>query len=117
MSCLLTIAGRLSNECGWILSQEPLVIPHGLHVLAKRWIVQRTLAWLVHNLSLSKFYEWRHETSETLVNLARTRLLIWWLVHQRALDDHIAHQEVFQKASDENFPRLNFKPFGCPRQF
>jgi len=67
-------------------NQEPPVIPSGFHVLPKRWIVERTFAWLGQNRRLSKDYERLPETSETFVYVAMTRLMIRRLAHQQALN-------------------------------
>jgi transposase len=61
---------------------EPLPLPSGFHVLPRRWVVERTLAWLGQNRRLSKDYQRRPETSETFVYVAMTRLMIGRLAHQ-----------------------------------
>lgn len=48
----------------------------GFVVLPKRWIVERTLAWLCRNRRLSKDYERLPSSSETVVYLASIRLMI-----------------------------------------
>jgi hypothetical protein len=45
-------------------------------VLPKRWVVERTFAWLGHNRRLSKDYEVFPQTSETFIYLAMTRLML-----------------------------------------
>lgn len=45
-------------------------------VLPKRWIVERTFAWLGRNRRLSKDYEQLSEISEAFVMLAMLRLII-----------------------------------------
>jgi len=47
----------------------------GFHVLPKRWIVERTLAWLGRNRRLSKDYEHLPAVSEAFVKLAMIRLM------------------------------------------
>lgn len=49
-------------------------------VLPKRWIVERTLAWLCRNRRLAKEYERWEENSEAMVYLASIRLLLRRLV-------------------------------------
>ena len=39
----------------------------GFAVLPKRWIVERTFAWLSKYRRLSKDYEWRSETSQAMI--------------------------------------------------
>lgn len=43
---------------------------HTFHVLPKRWIVERTLAWLTWSRRLSKDYELNHNSAETMIHLA-----------------------------------------------
>jgi putative transposase len=40
------------------------------------WIVERTFAWLGRNRRFSKDYEYRVQTSETLLDIAATRLML-----------------------------------------
>lgn len=48
----------------------------GFKVLPKRRIVERTFSWLVRNRRLSKDYERRVQTSETMIEVAMIRLLL-----------------------------------------
>ncbi|HNC47068.1 MAG TPA: IS5 family transposase [Acidobacteriota bacterium] len=48
----------------------------GFYVLPKRWIVERTLAWLSNCRRLSKDYERLPETSEAFCYLAMIRLML-----------------------------------------
>jgi transposase len=48
----------------------------GFSVLPKRWVVERTVGWLSRNRRMSKEYERKVQTSETLIELAMIRLLI-----------------------------------------
>ena len=48
----------------------------GFKVLPKRWIVERTLAWLSRNRRLSKDYEQLTEVSESFVKLGMIRLML-----------------------------------------
>ena len=40
------------------------------------WIVERSFAWLGRNRRLSKDYEYRVQTSELMIGLAATRLML-----------------------------------------
>ena len=41
-----------------------------------RWIVERTLGWLMRNRRLSKDYERKVQTSETFIEVAMIRLML-----------------------------------------
>ncbi len=43
---------------------------HLFRVLPKRWIVERTFAWLNWSRRLSKDYELRHNSAETMIYIA-----------------------------------------------
>src|SRR5256714_8266957 len=48
----------------------------GFQVLPRRWVVERTFGWLYQSRRLSKDYERLTETSETLIYVAMTRLML-----------------------------------------
>lgn len=48
----------------------------GFQVLPRRWVVERTFAWLNQSRRLSKDYERLCETSEALIYVAMTRLMV-----------------------------------------
>lgn len=52
--------------------------PHakGFAVLPKRWLVERTFGWLSHWRRLAKDYEVRTDSSEAMIYLASTKLLL-----------------------------------------
>lgn len=52
----------------------PIVSPFA--VVPRRWVVERTLAWLGRFRRLSKDYEFLTATSEVVIYLAMTRLLL-----------------------------------------
>jgi Transposase and inactivated derivatives len=45
-------------------------------VLPRRWVVERTIAWLGRYRRLSKDYEYLTDSSETMVSLAMSRLML-----------------------------------------
>ena len=49
---------------------------HLFRVLPKRWIVERTFAWLNWSRRLSKDYEIRHTSAETMIYIAFAHLLL-----------------------------------------
>jgi putative transposase len=55
---------------------EQMFPRRGFEVLPRRWVVERTFAWLVHNRRLSKDYERLCATGEAFVYLAMTRLMV-----------------------------------------
>ena len=74
---------------GWeleVVEREPGT--RGFAVLPRRWVVERSLAWLSRNRRLAKDYERMVQTSETLIEIAATRLVL------RRLGRHIAQQEA-----------------------
>ncbi len=48
----------------------------GFQVLPRRWVVERTFAWLSQSRRLSKDYERSAETSEALIYIAMMRLML-----------------------------------------
>jgi putative transposase len=48
----------------------------GFAVQPRRWVVERSFAWLARNRRLAKDYERKVQTSETLIEIAATRLVL-----------------------------------------
>jgi putative transposase len=48
----------------------------GFAVLPRRWVVERTFGWLSHYRRLSKDYEAQTSTSETMIYIAMTRVML-----------------------------------------
>jgi putative transposase len=77
------------TECGWELQiikrtdQEK-----GFKLLPKRWVVERTFAWLGRYHGLSKDYERLPETSEAMIRLAMIHIMVRRLepTHQYPLE-------------------------------
>jgi putative transposase len=58
--------------------------PRGFRVIPRRWVVERSLAWLGRNRRLSRDYERLPATEESLVYLASIRLLLRRLAKRRS---------------------------------
>ena len=79
----------IEQDCGWKLEivtrprrwgwypedVEPPPIP-AFTVLKRRWVVERTCAWIGRCRRLSKDYEYLADSSEAMVYLAMTRLML-----------------------------------------
>jgi putative transposase len=72
----------VATLCHWTLA---IVKQHGtgFQVLPKRWIVERTFAWLLRFRRLSKDYEFLTETSEAMIQVAMIDLMVRRLARQR----------------------------------
>ncbi len=71
------LAGWLKEQGGWELEiVERDREAEGFEVLPRRWIVERTLGWLMRNRRLSKDYERKVQTSEAFIEVALIRLIL-----------------------------------------
>jgi putative transposase len=59
-----------------VIDWAAILPPPGFQVLPRRWVVERTFSWLGQSRRLSKDYERLCATSETLIYLAMTRLML-----------------------------------------
>jgi transposase len=67
----------LQRWCGWALEiVKQLAGQVGFQVLLRRWVVERTFAWLAHSRRLSKDYEELVENSEAMIQIAMIRLML-----------------------------------------
>jgi putative transposase len=55
---------------------DPPTIPTGFHVLPRRWVVERTFAWLGFYRRLGKDYEYLTKTSETFIYVAMSHIML-----------------------------------------
>jgi putative transposase len=67
----------LHSFCGWVLQVvKRSVEVSGFQVLPRRWVVERTFAWLGRYRRLSKDYEYLLDTSETMIQIAMIQLML-----------------------------------------
>ncbi|HEY1389264.1 MAG TPA: IS5 family transposase [Ktedonobacterales bacterium] len=71
---------ELADWCNAVGDWELEVVQHsprirGFAVQPKRWVVERTFSWVSRNRRMSKDYERKVQTSETLIVVAMVRLL------------------------------------------
>jgi putative transposase len=61
----------------WVApGEEPPPYPRGFIVLPRRWVIERTFAWILGNRRMSRDYEFLAETTEALIYLAMIRLMV-----------------------------------------
>jgi putative transposase len=77
-------AGQLQDLCSYFYEWTLEIVKKpedqkGFVVLPKRWIVERTLAWLSRYRRLSKDYEFEPHSSEAMLRWAGVRRMLRWL--------------------------------------
>jgi putative transposase len=72
---LMSWAGELAKE-GKMVDWQKLLPPRAFQVLPRRWVVERSFAWIGHNRRMSKDYEKLCATSEAFVYAAMSRLML-----------------------------------------
>ncbi len=71
------LAGWCKEQGGWELQiVQRSADTEGFAVLPHRWIVERTLGWLMRNHRLSKDYERMVQSSESFIEVAMIRLIL-----------------------------------------
>ena len=82
---LLWVDGTYRGQLGeWVSQHMRFVLrvtlrpegAKGFVLLPRRWVVERTLAWLNQSRRLSKDYERLPQSSEAMIYLSRTRLML-----------------------------------------
>ena len=67
----------VKSECGWELQViKRTDKDKGFKLLPKRWVVERTFAWLGRYRRLSKDYEKLTETSEAMIQMAMIHIMV-----------------------------------------
>ena len=72
---LMAWAQQWAKE-GVTVDWQKLLPPQGFVVLPRRWVVERTFAWISQNRRMSKDYERLAATSEAFIYVAMTRLMV-----------------------------------------
>jgi len=72
---LMSWAEELAKE-GKKVDWQKLIPPGGFQVLPRRWVVERSFAWIGHNRRTSKDYERRSASSEAFVYAAMSHLML-----------------------------------------
>src|SRR5258708_39956083 len=71
----------------WVKEGEEVdwdaIIPKGFHILPRRWVIERTNAWITHNRRLSRDFEGTHTSGEAFIYLAMMRLMVSRLARAR----------------------------------
>jgi len=71
------LEGWLIAQCQWVLHiVKPPKGTKGFTLLSRRWVVERTFAWLGRYRRLSKDYEFWPKTSEAWIYMASSFLIL-----------------------------------------
>ncbi len=72
-----SLRGWVAHHCGWALSIVERTDQGKFKVLPKRWVVERTFAWISFQRRTSKDHERLEQTtSEAFMYLAMTRVML-----------------------------------------
>jgi transposase len=72
---LVAWAEQWTSE-GVTVELERILPPRGFQALPRRWVVERSFAWICHNRRMVKDYERLCSTAEAFVYAAMTRLTV-----------------------------------------
>jgi len=61
---------------GAVIDWDKILPPPGFHVLPRRWVVERSFAWLSQSRRLSKDSDRLWETSEAVISATMSRLMV-----------------------------------------
>jgi putative transposase len=92
------LAEWMKEKLGWALKivkpprrwvrvpegEEPPPYPKGFIVLPRRWVAERTIAWICRNRRMSRDYEFLAESGEALIHAAMIRLMVRRLAKRAA---------------------------------
>lgn len=71
-----TVVRKPRRWIWWPADREPPPMPTGFQILPRRWVVERTFAWLGRYRRLSKDYEALPATEEAWIYLAMSSLML-----------------------------------------
>jgi transposase len=72
---------------GQIIDWAALRRPRGFRHKPRRWVVERTIAWMGRNRRLSKDYEFLPATSEAWIYLSMVRVMLKRLAREQVVPD------------------------------
>jgi transposase len=71
-----TVVRKPRRWVWWPADSEPPPMPTGFQILPRRWVVERTFAWLGRSRRLSKDYEALPATEAAWIHLAMSSLML-----------------------------------------
>jgi putative transposase len=71
-----TLRDWVAGNCGWVLEIVKRNDAHKFKVLPKRWIVERTFAWISFQRRTSKDYERLTDSSIAFIQLSMVRVML-----------------------------------------
>lgn len=78
------VAAAIQHELGVTLEIIPKPIGQkGFTVIARRWVVERTFAWLGRYRRLSKDYEYEIQSAEAMIYIAMSKLMLRRLANKQ----------------------------------
>jgi putative transposase len=61
----------------WVRNDvEPVPLPEGFEVIRRRWVVERTFAWICRKRRMTRDYKFLAETTEALIYVTMIRLML-----------------------------------------
>ena len=85
-----------------IVARNPAV--SGFQVLPRRWVVERTFAWLTRNRRLARDYERRPEHAEAMIQVAMIRLMAARLAGETYTPTSPIEHEAARRLAEEDNP-------------
>ncbi|MER5385543.1 transposase [Streptomyces sp. NPDC002688] len=70
------------QRVGRTAGRGPAPATRGFHVQPRRWVIERTLGWLMHHRRLARDYETQPHRSAAMIQLAAINLMTRRLTHE-----------------------------------